>query len=349
MADSTNDVEQVRAAFRLGWGLSELRGRFRPDRFNDPVPVVPGHVDFKRPTHELPLAIERSPDEVRIEILEAVGGLAALLGLESDTGVTQAIAQITEAAHELNQDGADIDARWQDIAERFYSLDAKLQDALVVRGSQAAAYQLGRGLADTYWALFTDRPQNEMGSWTNLLGPERYDTVLRQALRLSPEIGPLVLAAIGGPLDQWRQLALDSSRRSADGAVAALYRQGLLWRDLIRGERQPSDLKQPRAREVWGDLKLYRAVFATLRAPILLGLVAAAALVVGAALLAGHKANSGLSAAISVIGALGITSASLYARAKAELTSLLATVHQTVQLERVRRAANECPDPPAKS
>ena len=107
-----------------------------------------------------------------------------------------------------------------------------------------------------------------------------------------------------GPADEnARQLAADASRRAADGVVTLLYRQGLLWRDLIRGERQPSDLPQPRARDVWSDLKLYRSVLGALRVPIAIALAGAAVLALGAALLASHTANSGLSAAISVFGA----------------------------------------------
>ena len=106
----------------------------------------------------------------------------------------------------------------------------------MVRASQAAAYQLGRGLADTYWALYPERPQQQMGSWSNVLGAERCGALVRQALRLSLETGPLVLAATTGPLEQWRRLAGDDARRGGEGVIMALYQQGLLWRDLIRGD-----------------------------------------------------------------------------------------------------------------
>ncbi len=343
-----SDVEEVRAAFRLGWALSELRGRYRPDRFHEPVPVAAEHFDFDRPVHELPLTIERSPDEVRIETLKAVQGLIGLLGLTDNTSLSSALTTVTEAACRLNKDRADVSADWPAFANKVYRLDAQLQDALVVRGSQAAAYQLGRGLADSYWTLYPERSQDKMGSWSNVLGPERSKALVRQALRLSPETGPLVLAATTGPLEQWRQLAGDDARREGTGVIMALYQQGLLWRDLIRGERQPSDLTQPQARHVWSDLRLYRSALGALRVPIAFALFAAAVLALGAALLASGKANRGLSTAISVLGALGITSAGLYARAKAELTALLATLRQTLQLERVRRAANLCPQPPSK-
>jgi len=335
-------ADQVRAAFRLGWAVSELRGRFRPERFLQPDPVPAGQVKFQRPDWELAMSVERSPTELRIEVMSAVEGLIQILTLD----VSTPLKSVGESAFQLNQQGADISGGFLGFAKKLYDLDAQIQDELVVRGSEAAAYQLGRGLADNYWMLYPDRPQNEMGSWANLLGEQRYHALVRQALRLSPEIGPLVLAAIGGPLQQWHELAADESRRSASEVVPALHDQGLLWRDLIRGERQPGDLAQPRAKDVWADLKLYRAVFLALRVPILVGLAAAGLLALGAALLASHNANSGLSTAISVIGVLGITSAGLYARAKAELTALLANVRQAVQLERVRRAANLCPAPP---
>ena len=181
MPDLVADVEQVRTAFRLGWAVSELRGRYRPERFIEPVPFPPGHQRFTRPVHELPLSIERSPDEKRIEILKVLQGLAASLELSEYDGVARALGEVTESAPELGKEGADVAAGWPDFANDLYSLDAQLQDALAVRGSQAAAYQLGRGLADTYWALHPDRPQDQMGSWSNVLGPERCDALVRQA------------------------------------------------------------------------------------------------------------------------------------------------------------------------
>src|SRR5436305_5657753 len=116
-ASAPSDVEEVRAAFRLGWALSELRGRYRPERFLKPVPVPPEHVDFARSIHELPLSIERSPDEVRIEILQAVQGLIGGLGLASNTALSSALAVVSETACELNKDGADPAAGWPPFAD----------------------------------------------------------------------------------------------------------------------------------------------------------------------------------------------------------------------------------------
>jgi hypothetical protein len=368
---SNGNAELVRSAFRLGWGVSELRGRCRPELFNEPTPKPVRTDGWRREEYrQIPLGAERSPDEVRIETIRAVRGLAGAVGVKSDSGVAHSLTRVTGFVYELThkqpgESDAQRDARvrtsWDDddgIQIELYKLDAQIQDALAVQGSQAAAYQLGRGLADTYWGLDRTAPEEQMGSWNNVLGVQRRKTLERQAARLSPEIGPLVLAAVGGPLEQWCELAAAPARRqppadaertaeqAADEVLADLYLQGLMWRDLIRGERQPGDLDQPDARDVWRDLSLYSTVFKTLRLPIILGLLAAGLLITGAALLAGNGASKSLSTVLSIVGGLGITSAGLYARAKSDLTSVFRTVRERVDLERVRRGASTCPQLP---
>src|SRR5579863_105855 len=62
---------------------------------------------------------------------------------------------------------------WADLAELIWQFDAHVQDRLAaLSSSQAIGYQLGRGLADTYWAL---NPGQEDGSagWNFLLGERR--------------------------------------------------------------------------------------------------------------------------------------------------------------------------------
>jgi type II secretory pathway pseudopilin PulG len=71
----------------------------------------------------------------------------------------------------------------------------------------------------------------------------------------------------------------------------------------------------------------------------------AALLVAGGALLASGAKHPWLTTAISILGALGLTSAGLYARAKAQLTSLLESLRLAVDKQRVREAATICPPP----
>ena len=63
---------------------------------------------------------------------------------------------------------------------------------------------------------------------------------------------------------------------------------------------------------------------------------------IGAYALASGTSHTWVTAAISVLGALGLRSAGLYAKAKTQITSLFSTLTQKVKQERVRQAANLC-------
>lgn len=180
---------------------------------------------------------------------------------------------------DLERDDADRASEWSGAARKFYELDAHMQDTLVLNASQATAYQLGRGLAETFWALERDASPDNMGSWRFVLGPERCETLRRLAARLSPYINKEVLAAVDGPLESWSTLAADSQVRSEAEVETELYHQGLLWRDLVRGERSPTDLQltcsdtAASPAKVWSDLKLWRQVAISLRLPLLWGAI----------------------------------------------------------------------------
>ena len=166
---------------------------------------------FLRKDFELPLSNERSQTEIRIELFDAA---------EEDLTRELKLAPSDEHGHPLLEliklllvameaEGADREHLWKGsarepgLAYHFFKWDAQNQDELVLGATQVAAYQLGRGLAETYWALHPERPPHEMGSWKSVLGERRRDTLLRLAGRLSAYIGPLVLAAIDESVRTW--------------------------------------------------------------------------------------------------------------------------------------------------
>ena len=58
--------------------------------------------------------------------------------------------------------------------ELLYGFDAHIQDTLAARAfGTASAYQLGRAVAETYWALDPTAPAADPTSWQFLLGPDR--------------------------------------------------------------------------------------------------------------------------------------------------------------------------------
>jgi len=346
VAEQLADLDKVRYAFRLGWAIAELRGRYRQDRFGQ---RDPGHETvFTRNGFELPLAAERSPAEIRKELVEAVQDLCGVVDF-SDDDAKPSWEQLKASLIGYEKQSANHDALWPEVAHEFYALDADIQDALVLPATQAAAYQLGRGLAETYWALNPDSAADVMGSWEFVFGPARCATLKRLAARLSGYITAEVLASIAGPLESWSALACDATRRDGAEVHSALFQQGLLWRDLIRGERSSGDLqlkggaKASATTNVWKDLKLYKTAAVSLRAPLIGGLISVVLLAGGGALLASGSGSTFLTTIAGIFGAIGLTSAGLYARAKTEVTSLLSNLNQTVEIERVHRAADLCP------
>lgn len=347
-AETPPDLEVVRYAFRLGWALAELRGRYSPRHFGE---RDPGHGPaLKRDGFGLPLASERSPAELRIELTDTVEDLSTAVGLTDAEHVTRWTAvRVCLENVENAKDPQERATQWNGAAERFYKLDAHNQDTLVLHASCAAAYQLGRGLAETYWALDPDAQAGSMGSWEAVLGAERQKALSRLAARLSPYVGQEALAAVVGPLQSWTTLASDTKARSDEDVTSDLYRQGLLWRDLVRGEQAPSDLaltkpgSAPPPAGIWSDLKLYQNALVTLRVPLVIGVISVGALVAGAALLAAGASTPAVGTVVGILGAVGLTSSGLYARAKAEVTSLVSSLEQTVRIARVQRGANLCP------
>lgn len=341
------DLASVRYAFRLGWAVAELRGRYQPDRYDKRDPGT-GKA-FKRGSFQLPLSSERSPAEIRKELLETVDELSKELTLHESEPVTKAWTALKPMLEHMEDPGEDRLALWTTATKCFFQWDAHIQDALVLEATQAAGYQLGRGLAETYWALEPNRADDEMGSWTFVLGERRRQILQRLAARLSSYLTPSVVAAIEKPLADWTTLAADPTRRTQDGIDIDLYRQGLMWRDLVRGERRPQDLvlnedvEAPTTADVWKDLHLYRFAIKDLWLPLTAGVVSIAALTIGATVLASGAGSTTWSTAISVLGALGVTSAGLYARAKTDVTSLLGNLKRRIEIERVRIAADLCP------
>jgi hypothetical protein len=350
MGDETSaDLDSVRYAFRLGWAVAELRGRDQPSRYDQRDPGI--SKVFKRGAFQLPLSRERSPAEIRKELLQTVEDLMHALELDANAKVAHSWGDLKPVLKKMKKadDEAGREALWGEASKCFFHWDACLQDALVLEATWAAGYQLGRGLAETYWALEPDRTAEEMGSWEFIFGQRRQEVLQRLAARLSSFLGAPVVAAVEGPLAAWGELAGDPTRRSQPDVAADLYRQGLLWRDLIRGERHAGDLSlsadvdAPPTAKVWKELHLYRDALLSLKLPVLGGLVGIAALVVGATLLASGAGHSGLNTAISLLGAIGVTSAGLSARAKANATSLLDSLQTRFEVDRVRQAADLCP------
>src|SRR5262245_2719007 len=87
-----DDYDSVMEALRLGWYIAEVRGR------NEGRSPLPGDKLPKRTRHALPLKIERSPDELRIEAQKVLGALAGRLKVDADSASKSSFSDEVDGA-----------------------------------------------------------------------------------------------------------------------------------------------------------------------------------------------------------------------------------------------------------
>jgi hypothetical protein len=299
----------------------------------------------------LPLRIERTATELRIEAQTVLDKLSGDLGVDTVTvnGQQQSwTAVIDQQAHALAaatpQTTTAVTA-WNALAASIYELDAHAQDTLTAQSDMcAAAYQLGRGLAEAYWALDPDAtcvpltPQ----CWTFLLGEHRCEELTRLAGRLSGYFNPYCPPAIAGTLSLWQLVASDQQWRK--GAQDHLYQQLRRWYELLILGQDPSTLIRP-----YALLKNWRASIHALRA-LWVQLVTAAislALVIALiTLIVNGSANAFLKALFGVLGIVGLSAATVQAGLKTTAQGLLTRLRQDAYTDLVAVAIAEAPDKP---
>jgi hypothetical protein len=354
------DSVAVRKALRLGWAIAELRGRYLLGAEHVGL-LAPG---AKRRFHALPLAAERSEAEQKCETHVTLTGLAE----DPDLGLGAANASpLTPADHGLS-DGASVrdllraleyrmdhaqapitaDKSFDQFTEALWRWDSKIQDTFTLRPTIAAAYQLGRGLAETYWSL-DPSPGGDADdgwrSWEFLLGSERREFLKRQLGRLDGYLDPLTPSAVSTSLYAWGAVAAREDWRKAQHARRDLYQQTLLWRDLLRGERRPEALISQRTRP-WQVGVSWRIV-RSLAPQLLLGVVSLLLLVGGVVALSKGK-DTVLAPVITVLASVGLTGASALAKAKASAQSLLAQLRLSYHKDLVGQAAIIRPPNPSR-
>ncbi len=227
-----------------------------------------GHPDSTitrpRPRPRLLLAVSSTPH------YRAGGGEPAdLIAIDLQQAATQIVAAHTarganaaeQAVQALSTALAAIEARatlaWADLADLFWRFDAKIQDRLsAASDTQATGYQLGRGLAEMYWALDPPRAKGFNG-WETVLGETRCRELNRLNGRLSAYMGTYTAPAVAGSLDVWSKVGGNDDSWRQDGQVPAeaLYKQTRRWYELIVLRQDPTTLIKP-----YDWIRNYRAI-----------------------------------------------------------------------------------------
>jgi len=393
-----DDAGKVLTAIRLGWAMAEVRGRNRPDAPRGAKAALPG-----TPGKALPLHVEQTQTELRIEAQALLGAMAHGLGLErgkdhtdfpkviddqakrlyearraaAGAGVAQASGGAGDvapgevgsgaaqpggaaAAGDVASGGAagaggsppteaapsDPAAEWLSLQELIFKFDAHIQDALTSGADTiAGGYQLGRALAEPYWALDPRLPDKTPSpeAWWFLLGPERGSEMSRLAGRLTAYFHPLTAAAIAGSVQIWKHVAVDPGwRKDADDD---LYLQTRRWYELVVMRQDPTTLVQPGAL-----IMNFRGMARALRIfwPEAIGAAVAAAALSGFAVALGQNHISSLAKGLlGFIAITGFSIAGLTAWLKNQAQAMVTRLRQDVYTDLVAVAITTAPPVPS--
>ncbi len=235
---------------------------------------------------------------------------------------------------------------WADLAELIWRFDAHIQDQLDASSEdQATAYQLGRGLAETYWALDPDQVSGSTG-WTFLLGRERCYELARLAGRVSAYFCEFTAPAIAGSIEVWKEVAKTPDWRAVPKADAALYQQSRRWYELLILGQDPTTMIKPGA-----ILKDYRAILRTLRLfwPQLAATVVGLAFLVVLLVLLGVGGSTWLKTLSGVVAGVGLSVAGISGTLKNSAQAILKRLRQDAYCDLVAFAVQTAPPPPRKS
>jgi hypothetical protein len=235
---------------------------------------------------------------------------------------------------------------WADLAELIWRFDAHIQDQLSAASEdQATAYQLGRGLAETYWALDPGQVNGSTG-WTFLLGHERCYELARLAGRLGAYFCEFTAPAIAGSIEVWKEVAKTPEWRAVPNADEALYQQSRRWFELLILGQDPTTMIKPGA-----ILKDYRAILRTLRLfwPQLAATVIGLAFLVVLLVLLGVGGSTWLKTLSGVVAGVGLSVAGISGTLKNSAQAILKRLRQDAYCDLVAYAVQTAPPPPRKS
>jgi hypothetical protein len=248
------------------------------------------------------------------------------------------LQNITDAVHQA----------WEDLATLLWRFDAHIQDELTATAeSLSVGYQLGRGLAETYWAL---DPIQETGStgWSFLLGQDRCAELSRLLGRLGAYMGPYTAPAVAGTIVIWQSVACKPDWRGAPlAAQQALFLQSRRWYELIVLAQDPTTLIEP-YRLVTNHRTAIRAF--RLFWPQLAATVFGVGFLVTLLVLLSGNSRATLEKTLSgVLAGIGLSIAGLTGRLKTSAQAMLTRLRQDSYTDLVILAVQTAPPPKKKA
>jgi hypothetical protein len=347
------DEDAVDSALRFGWSVAEFRGRSQRENL-----TAPRREPLSRQSDcALPLRTERTSSELLLETKRVFVTIAEKLNIGGATGSGSAgtLEQVSDAFKQLlasnppDHAGSDLTASRVLLERAIYNLDSEAQDVFASRSqSQATAYQLGRGLAECYWALGATPSAD---SWRMLMGDARCSELSRLAGRLSSYFDPVVIPAVVGTLQVWNSVAATPEWRG-DGRGNAdryLYMQVRRWYELLIVRQPPTTFVSTSARAP--RKSQMRAAWTSLKAvwpQLLLGTGALVTVIVAIALTAQGSASVLSKSVLWALGIIGISASTAQARLKSSAQDLLHRLARAMYTDLIIVAVTVVPPPPGK-
>ena len=297
-------------------------------------------------------AISAATARLQLEQAACTGEEAGLEALNLAVGALQtadpAVA-VRDASSVIDEQLRSIDdsaqAPWADLAELIWEFDAHIQDALAIPcETQATGYQLGRGLAETYWALAPDQPPGGAVDWEFLLGDQRCAELSRLTGRLGACMNQYTAPAIAGSIDVWNAVAKDETWRKG-AADPALYDQIRRWYELIILGQDPTTLIKPT--DILRDYRTFRRTLRWFAPELIILLVGLAAL--GALLyFLSVGGSTPLKTGLASLATVGLTAAGVTGRLKNSGQAMLKRLRQDAYTDLVAYAVQTAPPPADK-
>jgi len=290
----------------------------------------------------------RAPEAaVRNEQACCAGEEAGLAALEHVID-TSAEGQQSAIAQHLDEFAVAARQPWADLAELMWQFDAHVQDRLAALSeSRAIGYQLGRGPADTYWAL---NPGQEHGSasWRFLLGERRCGELSRLTGRLAVYMGDYTAPAIAGSLEVWKAVVSTPGwLGDAQKTGQALYSQIRRWYELIVLGQDPTTLIGPAA--VMRNYRTLARAFRLFWPQLLATVFGLGALITLLFLVNVDGATAWEKTLSGVLAAVGLSLAGLTGTLKNSAQALTKRLRQDAYTDLVALAVQTAPTPPDKS
>jgi hypothetical protein len=129
---------------------------------------------------------------------------------------------------------------WERIQWFLWAWDEALQDQLSAdKFGTASAYELGRRLSESYWALNEDSGDSH-AQWKFLFGRDRVNALCDLSRRLAPVFSEYTAPAVVASVTRWGEVA--QAPDMYDDPTGFLAQQVRIWRDLLVTGRDPLTL-----------------------------------------------------------------------------------------------------------